>query len=114
MTFFRIADLPKARMMTGVTRRAVWLNGVMLTFFSFASGAEVPEHAHPHEQITVISEGALEFTLAGETRLLRAGDGVCIPANVPHSAKATEGPTEAVDAWHPPRDEYRQVGDGQP
>jgi quercetin dioxygenase-like cupin family protein len=107
MRFFRIEELPEAEMLPGITRRAVWLNGVMVTFFTFEPGAEVPEHAHPHEQITVVSRGTLEFTLAGETRRIKNGEGVCIPANVPHSARVAKGPVEAFDAWYPPRDDYR-------
>jgi mannose-6-phosphate isomerase-like protein (cupin superfamily) len=107
MRFFRIEELPEAEMLPGITRRAVWLNGVMLTFFTFADDAEVPEHTHPHEQITVVSRGTLEFTLAGESRRIKKGEGVCIPANVPHSARVVKGPVEAYDAWYPPREEYR-------
>jgi len=106
MTFFRISELTAVDALPGVRRRAVTLNGVMLTFFSFEPEAVVPDHSHPHEQITVVSSGALEFTLAGETRVLRAGDGVCVPANVPHSARVIEGPVEVSDAWHPPRGDY--------
>lgn len=107
MSFFRIGDLPKVEMLAGVVRRAVSLDGVMLTFFSFAPGAVVPEHAHANEQITVVVRGAMEFTLGGETRRLRGGDGVCIPPNVPHRAVVLDEPAEAYDAWNPPRDDYR-------
>jgi quercetin dioxygenase-like cupin family protein len=94
-------------MLPGVRRRAVWLNGVMVTFFAFDANAAVPEHTHPHEQITIVQRGTLRFRLAGETRTIGSGEGVCIPANVPHSAEAIDGPAEVLDAWHPPRDEYR-------
>jgi len=107
MTFFATKELPETEMLPGVTRRAVWLDGVMLTFFTFAPGAVVPEHAHENEQITVVTEGAMEFTLGSETRILRAGDGVCIPANVPHKAVILDEETEAYDAWNPPREDYR-------
>jgi quercetin dioxygenase-like cupin family protein len=79
----------------------------MLTFFTFEPEAIVPEHAHPNEQITLVTKGAMEFTLGEETRLLRAGDGVCIPPNAPHRAVVLDEPTEAIDAWNPPRDDYK-------
>jgi len=107
MDFFRTADLPKTAMLPGVDRRAVWLEGVMLTFFTFAPNAIVPEHAHPHQQITLVTRGAMEFTLGTETRLLRAGDGVCIPPNVSHKALVLDEETEAIDAWNPPREDYK-------
>ncbi len=107
MAFFNRSELTGAEMLPGVTRRAVWLDGVMVTFFWFEPGSIVPEHAHPNEQITVVTEGAMEFTLGGEMRVLRPGDGVCIPANVPHKATILGEPTEAYDAWNPPREDYK-------
>ncbi|HIP96927.1 MAG TPA: cupin domain-containing protein [Anaerolineae bacterium] len=107
MIFFTVPDLPATEMLPGITRRAVYLDNVMLTFFDFEPGAVVPEHAHPHEQITYVLEGAMVFTLGEETRTLRAGDGVCIPPNVPHSASILDALTRAVDAWHPVREDYK-------
>ena len=107
MHFFKIDELPETRMLPGIDRRAVWLDGVMVTFFTFEPSAIVPEHAHPNEQITLVTKGAMEFTLGEETRLLRAGDGVCIPPDVPHKAVILDEPTEAYDAWTPPRDDYK-------
>ncbi len=105
--FFRIRDLSQVEMLPGIHRRAVWTDGAMLTFFSFAPGSVVPEHEHPHEQITVVTRGALEFMLDGEIHVLRAGDGVRIGSNLRHSARALDEATEAFDAWNPPREDYR-------
>ena len=107
MTFFQLDRLPVSTPAAGTTRRAVWLNRLMITFFSFQPHAIVPDHAHPHEQITLVTKGAMEFTLQGETRVLRAGDGVCIPSDAPHRAVILDEPTEAIDAWSPPRDDYK-------
>lgn len=107
MNFFTVSDLPATEMLPGITRRAVYLDNVMLTFFDFEPGAVVPEHAHPHEQITYVLEGAMDFTLGSETCILRAGYGVCIPPNMPHSARILESPTRALDAWHPVREDYK-------
>jgi quercetin dioxygenase-like cupin family protein len=107
MTYFRTGDLPATEMLPGVTRRAVYLEGVMLTFFDFEPNAIVPEHHHPHQQITWIVAGTMEFSLDGEKRELHAGDGVLIPPDVPHSAVILDGPCRALDAWHPIREDYR-------
>lgn len=108
--FFRTRELPQTEMLPGIRRRAVWTDGAMITFFCFAPGSVVPEHEHPHEQITVVTKGALEFTLDGETRILRAGDGVRIGANLRHSARALGEGSEALDAWNPPREDYKTSG----
>jgi quercetin dioxygenase-like cupin family protein len=107
MRFFRTDDLPPAQMLPGVTRRAVYLEDVMLTFFEFEPHAIVPEHDHPHQQITYILSGAMEFNLDGKKRQLIAGDGVLIPPGTPHAAVILDEPCRALDAWHPIREDYR-------
>ena len=107
MTFFSKDALPATEMLPGVTRRAVYLDDVMLTFFDFAPGAVIPEHYHPHQQITWVVSGAMEFTRAGQAQVLRAGDGVLIAPNVPHSAVILDEACQAIDAWHPVREDYR-------
>ncbi len=107
MTFFRVADLPKTEMLEGIDRRAVYLDNAMLTFFDFEPDSIVPEHQHPHEQITLVLSGAMEFTLGDETRVIEAGEGVTIPSNVPHGARILTQPTKAIDAWHPIREDYK-------
>jgi quercetin dioxygenase-like cupin family protein len=107
MSFFRTEDLPPTQMLPGITRRAVYLEGVMLTFFEFEPRAVIPEHHHPHQQITYVLSGTMEFNLDGETRKLTAGDGVLIPPETPHAAVILEEPCRALDAWHPIREDYR-------
>jgi quercetin dioxygenase-like cupin family protein len=106
MPFFKVEDLPATEMLEGVFRRAVYLEGLMLTFFEFEPGREVAEHAHPHQQISYVLEGEMVFTLAGETRTLRAGEGATVAPNVPHGA-TFPGPARVVDAWHPVREDYK-------
>ena len=106
MSFFRTADLPATAMLPGVTRRAVYLDDVMLTFFDFEPNAVIPEHHHPHQQITWVVSGTMEFDLDGEKRVLQAGDGVLIPPNIAHSAVILDEPCQAIDAWHPIREDY--------
>ena len=106
MPFYKVDDLPAVEMMDGVLRRAVYLDNLMLTFFEFEPGRVVPEHAHPHEQISYVLEGEMVFTLDGQTRTLQAGEGATIPPNVPHGA-TFPGPARVMDAWHPVREDYK-------
>ncbi len=107
MSFFRKDDLPAVEMLPGVMRRAVYLDDVMITFFDFEPNAVIPGHHHPHQQITWVISGTMEFDLDGETRVLRAGDGVLIPPDTPHGAVILDEACRALDAWHPVRDDYR-------
>ena len=107
MTFFTINDLEKTKMAAGLDRRAIYLDKLMLTFVDFEPGIGLPRHSHPHEQITLVIEGRIEFTLDEETRILNTGQGVTVASNVPHSARSLDGPARVVDAWHPVREEYK-------
>jgi quercetin dioxygenase-like cupin family protein len=106
MSFFSTSELPATQMLEGVLRREVHLDHVMLTFFDFEPGSVVPEHSHPHEQITYVVRGGMRFTLGDETCTLHAGDGVTIPPSVPHGAVVLDEPTLAIDAWYPLREDY--------
>ena len=49
-------------------------------------GALVARHTHPGIESGYILEGALELPVEGQpTRVLKAGDGFQVPANVPHA-----------------------------
>jgi quercetin dioxygenase-like cupin family protein len=94
-------------MFPGVTRRAAYLDDVMITFFDFEPHAVIPVHEHPHQQISWIVSGKMEFDLDGEKRVLSAGDGVLIPPNTPHGGVILDEPCRAIDAWHPVREDYK-------
>jgi quercetin dioxygenase-like cupin family protein len=51
--------------------------------------------------------GTMEFTIAGETRSLSGNEMYIVPGGVPHAAKAGPKGAVALDAFSPPRDEYR-------
>jgi quercetin dioxygenase-like cupin family protein len=107
MSFYTLADMSAVQAGAGIQRRAVQLDHLMLTFFDLDSGAIIPPHQHPHEQISYVVRGALRFTLDGETRVLRAGEGATVPSNTPHEALALED-TVVIDGWSPVREDYRQ------
>jgi len=106
MSFFSESDLQVKQLFKGIKLKAVSGDKTMMTIFEFEVNAVIPSHNHPHEQITYIIEGELEFTVEGKTRILRKGDGVVIPSNHEHSAKVLIAPAKAVDAWYPRREDY--------
>jgi quercetin dioxygenase-like cupin family protein len=68
-------------------------------------GCIVPEHHHVNEQITFITEGALKFWIDGEEIIVRAGEVLTIPSNMPHKAEALED-TVDYDIFNPPRADW--------
>jgi quercetin dioxygenase-like cupin family protein len=105
MGFYNTSGLARKDVLEGIRVGSVRLEKLMLTHFTFEEGAAVPPHSHPHEQITLLIEGEMEFTFDGETRKIHAGDGCAVPPNVTHSVRAVTRAT-AVDCWHPIREDY--------
>jgi len=72
--------------------------------FVIDPGATVPEHDHPHEQIGVITEGAITFVVDGEEQVVEAGDTYVVPGGEPHAAR-NDGDEAVVgyDIFSPPR-----------
>lgn len=105
--FFSDQELEAKSPLKGITRRAAHGEKTMLTIFSFEPKTEIPAHSHPHEQISYVVEGELEFDLDGEIRLLQPGEGVVIRSDVPHSARTLGKGAKVIDCWYPIRDDYR-------
>ncbi|MCC7106035.1 MAG: cupin domain-containing protein [Chloroflexi bacterium] len=47
-------------------------------------------HSHPHEQIISVLSGAMRVFVDGEEAVIRPGDVVHIPSNVPHRVESIE------------------------
>ena len=56
-------------------------------------GGGPPPHRHDFEEMFTLLEGELEFTFRGQTRTVRAGSTVNIPANAPHTFRNASGGT---------------------
>jgi uncharacterized protein len=106
MAHVRIMDLPSKEIAPGITLRSVYLQNLMVTFVHLERDAVLPVHAHPHEQITTVIDGALDFTLDGARYSLIAGDAITIPSGATHSAVAINGPCTVYDSWNPVRRDY--------
>ena len=80
---------------------------LMLSLVTFEPHARVEPHSHPHEQMGLLIEGELHFTIGGEEHLVRPGDMWRIPGGVEHSCHAGAQRVKALDVFHPVRDDYR-------
>jgi quercetin dioxygenase-like cupin family protein len=78
---------------------------VMLARVLMKKGAHVPLHHHHNEQVTYILEGALKFAIDGKEIVVRSGEVLCIPPNMPHEAWALED-TVDLDIFDPPREDW--------
>ncbi|HYL85585.1 MAG TPA: cupin domain-containing protein [Candidatus Angelobacter sp.] len=88
-----------------VEREMVVGGKIMLARVLMKKGAHVPMHQHHNEQVTYILEGALKFLIDGKEIVVRAGEVLCIPSNMPHEAWAIED-TVDLDVFDPPREDW--------
>ncbi|HUQ48413.1 MAG TPA: cupin domain-containing protein [Gemmatimonadaceae bacterium] len=107
-THYRWDDMPKERVSETLERRLITGDRMMLAHVYLAKGCIVPKHSHANEQLTYILEGALHFWLGEdqtEEVVVRAGEVLHIPSNLPHKALALED-TLDVDIFDPPREDW--------
>ena len=84
---------------------------IMLARVLLKKGCIVPEHSHPNEQITFVTEGALRCDFDdGTSRTVNSGEVLVIPSNLPHSATALED-TIDFDIFAPPRQDWIDKND---
>ncbi len=91
-----------------ITRKLVSSDRMMIAHVYFKKGDDVPLHKHENEQLTYILSCALKFWFGADGKdeiIVRAGEVVVIPSNVPHRALALED-TLDVDVFNPPRQDW--------
>jgi quercetin dioxygenase-like cupin family protein len=104
-THYRWADIAPEPLNALITRQFIVGSGTMLARLVLKKGAHVPMHHHFHEQISHVVEGVLNFVMDGGEQIVRAGEILCIPPNVPHEVVALED-SVALDIFNPPRQDW--------
>ncbi|MEY4166553.1 MAG: cupin domain-containing protein [Blastocatellia bacterium] len=78
---------------------------ITLAFINIGKGGVVPTHHHESEQFSYCLTGSIRFNVDGRELVVRAGELLQIPSNVPHSAIAEEDFT-GIDVFSPPRRDW--------
>jgi quercetin dioxygenase-like cupin family protein len=102
--------IEKEKLSDTISRQMVWGEKLMAARVFLAQGAVVPRHAHHNEQLTMILSGALKLIFDDREVIVRAGEMVLIPGNVPHAALALED-TLDMDVFSPPREDWIRKDD---
>jgi quercetin dioxygenase-like cupin family protein len=90
---------------------AVTGGGVQVIRAEMAPGIDFALHTHPHEQIIVVLEGTLHFTVGDEEQDVRAGGVIHAPPGVPHGGRVVgDERVVTIEALHPPRQDFRHNG----
>jgi quercetin dioxygenase-like cupin family protein len=117
MRLFSWDEVKTEVMNANIKRKVITGELAMVAQVFIVKGGVVPVHQHESEQLTYVMEGALEFELEGRTVVVRKGEVLHIPSNVPHRAVALED-TLDLDIFSPIRldwltgqDDYLRKGE---
>jgi unsaturated pyranuronate lyase len=105
VTLHRWNDITEEQINPLIARRFITAERLTLARFELKRGSVVPQHAHENEQVSYIVSGALKFIVDGGDVVVRAGEVLQIPPNVPHAAEAIED-TLAIDVFTPVRQDW--------
>ena len=106
-------DVPREQVNELFTRQLVTGEHVMLAHLELKKGCIVPRHQHENEQLSLVYSGSIRFWL-GENEeqdlILREGQVLVIPPNLPHRAEILED-FVGMDVFSPPRQDWLSGSD---
>ena len=91
------------------TRYLAHTDNLMMAVIDFNDGPTPkpdPPHSHPHEQISYVASGEINFFLDNEPVRLGPGDMFKVPANVPHAVQLLSEHVRLIDSFTPIREEF--------
>ncbi|HED08402.1 MAG TPA: cupin domain-containing protein [Ignavibacteria bacterium] len=106
MSFLELDNIKVQEPVPGYKGKFVHSENQTIAFWEVDEGAALPEHSHPHEQISTVVEGEFELTINGSTKKVNKNSVAVIPANIPHSGVALTK-CKIIDVFYPVREEYK-------
>ena len=104
--FVNADECSRHEIFPGVSIHTMAGSEAMLSVVEMQPEAVVELHHHPHEQMGILLEGELHFTIGQERRTLRPGQMWRIPGDVPHTVVAGPNGAKALDIFTPIREDY--------
>jgi quercetin dioxygenase-like cupin family protein len=101
------SELGRHTIFPGVVIETCPAETMMISVVDLEPHAIVAEHSHYHEQVGMLLEGEMTFTIGGERKVVKPGDMWRIPGNMPHKVENGEKRSRAIDIFCPVREEYR-------
>lgn len=104
-----VDDYPSYEIAEGLFFRPVFAENLSLNFVTFPPNSGFPSHDHAEEQISIVREGEMEFTIGDTTRLVGPGDVIVFPPHVVHEGRTFDAPCRIIDIFSPPRTGMKEV-----
>jgi len=73
-----------------VSKRVLEQKTGNITLFSFDKGQKLSEHSAPFDAMVQVVEGQVEITIDKKPYILKEGETIIMPANIPHALLAVE------------------------
>jgi quercetin dioxygenase-like cupin family protein len=89
-----------------VKARRVQGERITLAVVELEPNAMVPEHRHVAEQLGIVIQGEMHFTVDGETRTLGPGGTWRIHSERPHNVQAGPEGAVVIDVFTPVREDW--------
>jgi quercetin dioxygenase-like cupin family protein len=107
MKTYKCDEMRKKDDVPGMKAAIVHGDGLTLARWEMKKGTDLPDHSHPHIQITLLVSGSIRFRLAGgKSHTATAGDYVIFESNERHGGEVLQD-TMAVDAFSPAREDFK-------
>jgi quercetin dioxygenase-like cupin family protein len=99
-------SIPVERIAQGIERQMIWGDRLMVCRLTFAPHTVTAVHSHPHEQITIVERGRVDFFVDGQRKTAVAGDVLVFPSNIQHGATMLDEEVVLVDIFSPLREDF--------
>ena len=100
------ASIPVERVGEGIERQIIWGDQLMVCRLRIAPRTVTAVHAHRHEQITLVEQGSVRFTVEGQERLSTPGDVLHFPSHCKHGATVLDQEVVLIDIFSPVRQDF--------
>jgi quercetin dioxygenase-like cupin family protein len=98
--------VPVEQTAEGIQRQMIVGENMTMCRFRFAPFVITPEHSHHHEQMTLVVQGKVKFTISGEERIVTAGTVMHFPPNNRHGATMLDEEVILIDIFSPVREDF--------
>jgi quercetin dioxygenase-like cupin family protein len=88
-----------------LSRQVIHTEQMTIARMWLGKGSVVPLHNHVNQQVTMVQTGLLEIEMGGERHVLKPGDVLVIPPDMPHRFVALED-SRATDVFTPAREDW--------
>ena len=87
---FNIENLIDYQENSVVSREIIRKETGTVTIFAFDRGEGLSEHTAPFDAMVQVVDGTAEIIISGDKNLVKSGEMIIMPGNVPHALNAVE------------------------